>query len=262
MFMQNKQSGLIAVVTAAAVLWGGMIHADPLEDAMKLEKRIVRDGARSQKRIDKLAEATRDAASEYKLTLQRIDSLKAYNKQYEAMIRSQEAEMASIQRQMDRIDDTERAVVPLMNDMIDRLEQFIELDMPFLMKERRHRVKRLRTSMQRANLTNSEKYRQILEAYTIEMQYGETIEAYQDDVKLDDGQVVKANFLRFGRTALIYQSLDEKFAKYWDADKRAWVDLDDSYRIPVRNAIRIAKGMANPNLVVLPVPAAQPAAGE
>ncbi len=263
MLKKMKLSGLLAALlstVATATFFSGVAQAaDALEESIKIEKGIARSAAASQTKIDKLADSTADMSADYKLTLQRVDNLKSYNRQYEQLIKSQENEVASINRQMDAIDDTEKGVVPLMNDMIDMLEKFVEADIPFLLEERRDRVTRLRTNMLRADLSNSEKYRQILEAYQIENQYGDFADTYDDKIKSSDGKEITVNFYRFGRVSFVYQSLDEQNAAYWDNNSRSWKALDDSYRIPVRTGIKIAKRLSNPNLVILPVPAATPA---
>ena len=253
MFIQKKRSKFLTVLaTSAVIVFSGMANAaDPLEESIKVEKSIITSAAASQKRITKLAETTLDLSQDYKLTMQRVDNLRSYNRQYQKSIESQLAEMASINDQMSHIDDTEKGVVPLMHDMIDSLEQFIALDIPFLMEEREKRVLKLRNNMIRADITNSEKYRQILEAYQIEILYGESISSYQGDA-----EGLKVNFLRFGRIALVWQSLDESRASYWNNTSRSWQQLDDEYRIPVRNGIQIALRRANDDLIILPIQAA------
>ncbi len=262
MFKKMKLSGLLVALftTAATASFFTSVAqaADPLEESLKIERSIAAAAAASQTRIDRLADTTADMSADYKLTMQRVDNLRSYNKQYEELIKSQEKEMASIRYQMSVVDDTEKGVVPLMNDMIDKLEEFIELDIPFLLDERRGRVTKLRTNMLRADLSNSEKYRQILEAYQIENQYGDFAEA-KDGKITSGGKEITVTYYRFGRVAYVYQSLDEQTAAYWDNDSRSWKPLDDSYRIPVRNGIKIARRLSNPNLVILPVPAAKPA---
>ncbi len=111
----------------------------------------------------------------------------------------------------------------------------------------------LRELMGRADVTNAEKYRRILEAYQIENDYGRTIEAYRGT--LADGRTV--DFLRVGRIALIYQTLDADEAAVWDQAARQWVALDSSYRTAIKQGLRIARKQAAPDMIRLPLPAAQ-----
>ncbi len=260
MLKQMKTSdlriALVKIVAMTSIFFGIAQAADPLEESFKIERGIVRAAAASQVKIDTLAESTMTMSQDYKLTMQRVDNLRSYNKQYEELIKSQQREMTSINDQMSKIDDTERGVVPLMNDMITTLEEFINLDIPFLLEERHERIDRLRTNMLRADLSNSEKYRQILEAYQIENQYGDFAVAYEGSAP---GEEISVSYYQFGRVALVYQSADEKKAAYWDKESNSWKDLDDSYRIPVRQGIKIARRLSNADLVILPVAAAQPA---
>ena len=102
-----------------------------------------------------------------------------------------------------------RDVTPLMGRMIDNLEQFVLLDIPFMLEERTQRVAALREAMANADVTVSERYRRILEAYQIEMEFGRTIEAYEDT--LGEGNAQRTlQFLRVGRVALLYQTEDQK----------------------------------------------------
>ena len=90
--------------------------------------------------------------------------------------------MATIEQQLLEIETTSREVLPLMQQMLDTLEQFVALDVPFLLEERTKRVATLKEMMARADVTISEKYRRILEAYQVEMDYGRTIEAYEGEL--------------------------------------------------------------------------------
>ncbi|MEL0036026.1 MAG: DUF3450 domain-containing protein, partial [Gammaproteobacteria bacterium] len=182
-----------------------------------------------------------------------IDSIKRYNRSIEGYISRQEAEMDSIQTQMDGIDATERAVIPMMEDMIETLDQFVAMDMPFLKEERTERVKFLREMMLRADVSNSEKYRKILEAYQVENDYGTSVGAYEGTLEGEDKTV---DFLRVGRVALVWQSRDEQSRAYWDNTSRSWVPLGDEYRKSISEGIKMARGQANLDLVKLPIQAA------
>jgi hypothetical protein len=207
----------------------------------------------SQRRIDALSEETDKMLAEYRTRLKQIDALRIYNSQMEQLIASQDLEMASLRRQIDDVEVVGRGVTPLMLKMIDALDAFVALDVPFLKEERATRVQHLRELMGRADVTNAEKYRRILEAYQIENDYGRTIEAYRGT--LADGRTV--DFLRVGRIALVYQTLDADELAVWDQETEDWIELDSSYRTAIKQGLRIARKQSAPDLIRLPLPAAQ-----
>jgi hypothetical protein len=133
---------------------------------------------------------------------------------------------------------------------------------PFLKAERNKRVQTLKETMSRADVSTAEKYRRVLEAYSIEMEYGRTLEAYEDKLEVaDGGEPRTVNFLRIGRTALLYQTLDGDETGYWDIDKKAWV-VDNGYEDDVASGIKVARKVTAPDLLIAPVRAAEPAAKE
>ena len=241
--------------------------AAPEPDPEQLgEVQAVRDeantaGQQSQRRIDKLSDETETLFSRYSATLKQIDSLRVFNRQMRELIASQEAELASLADQLERVASVGRSVTPLMIRMIDAIESFVSLDVPFLIDERSERVADLRKLMNRADVSNAEKFRQIMEAYQIENEYGRTIEAYRSSLQIGDREVT-VDFLRFGRIALVYQSLDEAENGVWDQNGRQWVALDGSWRSSIRQGLRIARKQAAPDLIRLPLPAATTAKGE
>ena len=113
-------------------------------------------------------------------------------------------------------------------------------------------IDRLRDMMERADVAVSEKFSQILRAYQIENEYGRTMEAYGDTINVE-GAELKADVLKVGRVALVYQTPDGEVTGRWDADAQAWVELDDSYTTPVRNGIRMARKQLSVDMLPLPV---------
>jgi hypothetical protein len=99
-----------------------------------------------------------------------------------------------------------------------------------------------------------------MEAYQIENEYGRTIEAYRSTLERGDREVT-VDFLRVGRIALVYQTLDEADAGAWDQETRSWVPLDSSYRSAIRQGLRIARKQAAPDLIRLPLPPPESAKG-
>lgn len=248
-------SGLLLVTGSVAIV--AQAPAQTLADAVGQRTQANEEGQDSQRRVDALSDQTDALASEYRSTLKQIESLRIYNAQLQDLITSQEVEMASLQAQIDDVEIVERGIPPLMLEMIDGLERFVHLDVPFLGEERAGRVDGLRDLMKRADVTNAEKYRRIAEAYQIENDYGRTIESYRG--QLDDGRTV--DFLRIGRIALVYQTLDGEETGVWEQQEGGgggqWTALDDGYRTPVKNGIKIAKKQTAPDMISLPLAAAK-----
>jgi hypothetical protein len=235
----------IAPATASAQNVEGAINAASSMD----------DAARnSQARIDQTVDETQRLARQYSAIMKEIDGLEVYNALLEKQLESQNQEMADLNDSIDRVSVIERQVTPLMLKMIDSLDQFVELDMPFLLEERRQRVAFLRTLLERSDVTVAEKFRRLLEAYEIENDYGRTIESYKGSLEVG-GASREVEFLRVGRTALLYQTIDAEIFGMWDKSQGAWVPLPAEYRNPIRDGIRMAHKQIAPNLLTLPISA-------
>ena len=246
----SRLGGAFLVMTSVAIV--AQAPAQTLAEAVETRTAANGEGQSSQSRVDKLSDETDAITSEYRSTLKQIESLLVYNRQLSGLIDTQVQEMASLQSQIDEIEVVERGVSPLMERMISSLEAFVTLDVPFLEEERSNRVEGLRELMIRADVTNAEKYRRIVEAFQIENDYGRTIEAYRG--MLDDGKTV--DFLRVGRIALVYQTLDGEETGVWDPNALEWTILDDSYRTPIKQGLKIARKQSAPDMIHLPLPAA------
>ncbi len=231
-----------------------------LDDTFSIRSEGNDESAVAQKQIDEISDEIDDRLVEYRIALKQTDSIRIYNRQMRDLIASQEAELASLVDQLARLQGVGRSVTPLMLRMIEAIEKFVALDVPFLIEERTERIAELRTVMARADVTNAGKYRQVMEAYQIENEYGRTIEAYRGTLELDNRETT-VDFLRFGRIALVYQSLDEAYSGMWDHRTRSWTPLDSSYRSSIRHGLRIARKQAPPDLIRLPLPAATKAGG-
>jgi len=248
--MKPIETGAMVFALIAVLLVGGA-GAQTLELVLNEQAAANKKAAAAQAHIDQLADQTQGLLSKYSQTLATNESLKKYNDQLQLEVSSQKDRIADVQRELGEINNTQQSVLPLMQRMIDTLDKFVQLDVPFLLEERTKRVAGLKQMMDRADVSSSEKYRRILEAYQIETEYGRTIEAY--DGKLGDGDQAKnVEFLRVGRIALLYQSPDGKETGYWDADQKKWV-VDDDYASYTRQAIRIAKKEGAPDLLWVPV---------
>ena len=245
-----KASSRIAWVSAA-VLTFGSAHAQILDTTVQAETEINDNAARSQQTINQISDQTEDLITEYRQVLGEIESLQVYNERLETIVGNQRLELSTIEDQLERLESTNRGAIPLIVKMVDMLEQVIENDLPFMMDERRNRVADLRDIIDRADVTTSEKYRRVMESYQVEMEYGRQPFAYQGRLEATGRQV---NFLRVGRVLLLYQTLDGETTGWYNPTTSEWETLGDEYRVPVDQALRIARNQAAPDLVKLPVP--------
>ena len=207
----------------------------------------------SQKKVDALGDQRRDLQGEYRAVLREIEGLDAYNRQLQRQIDLQHEEMSELDNSISQATTVDRQILPLMLRMVGALEQFISLDLPFLASERAERLTFVKDAIDRVDVTVAEKFRQVLEAYTVELEFGRTIEAYTG-LETIDGQKLEVDFLRVGRIGLYYQSLDGTQSGRWDAKEKQWVSLPATYRNALRDAIKVARKLVAPDLLTLPLP--------
>lgn len=243
---------VLSSILGLALLNISSAETTSLDDAVKTKLQAQDDVVKSQKKVDTLVNQTRDLVQEYRETISKTESLGTYNGQLSKLIKKQKASLGSIKRQLDNVEETQRNIVPLMIKMIDTLEKFVKLDLPFLLQERQQRVADLKNIMDRPDVSLPDKYRRIMEAYQIEMEYGRTIEAYSDTVKLDD-QEYTVDVLRVGRLLICFQTLDGKLSGTWNKEKKSWEKLSSEYDRSIKQGIQIAKKQAPPELVKLPI---------
>ena len=257
MTMHRLKTGLIAALVATGTLLGAVaaVQANNLDSVLKVGNAKNEAARKSQAKIDRLADETRDLLSDYKTVVKQIDGLKVYNARLQRQIDNQMKRIAEIDDSIAQVTIISRQMTPLVIRMIDGLEKFVELDVPFHLDERQQRIDFLRSNLDRSDVSVAEKFRQVLEAYKIENEYGRKIDAYKGSVEID-GTERDVNFFRVGRIALLYQTTDTEISGAWDQASRSWVPLDrGEFRNAIMKGLRIARKEASIDLLTLPVAA-------
>ena len=249
-------SGTLMSVLIAAIFSTAAFAQATVDQVTQEGEKRADAGAAEQQRIEQVANQTDALLSDYKTVTKVVDGLLVYNGLLQRQVDNQEAEKVALAESIDNVALIERQIVPMMTRMIDSLEVFIQLDTPFLMKERTERVDRLRGMMERSDVTAAEKFRRVIEAYQIENDYGRTIEAYRGSVDIN-GTPQEVDFLRIGRVSLTYQSVGGGHTGAWDNDAGAYVELPpEKYKTQVAHGLRVARKQVAPDLLVVPVSAA------
>jgi len=257
MTMHRLKNVLIAALVSSGALLGTVaaVQASTLDSILKVGEAKNVAARKSQVKIDRLADETRDLLTDYKTVTKQIDGLKVYNARLQRQIDNQVARIGEIDDSIAQVTVISRQMTPLVIRMIDGLEKFVELDVPFHTDERQQRIDFLRANLDRSDVTVAEKFRQVLEAYKIENEYGRKIDAYKGSVEID-GVERDVNFFRVGRIALLYQTTDTEISGAWDQRSRSWVPLDrGEYRNAIMKGLRIARKEASIDLMNLPVAA-------
>lgn len=259
--MKNQRLKAVALSTvlSAGALMGSVAMADQTLDAVlqvgQAKTTLAQD---SQKRIDRLAQETDELTQQFRQQNKLIDDLRVFNAQMEKQVSKQLQVVTELGQSIEKVTVIERQIQPLIFRMLDSLEQFVNLDKPFSLEERQARIEMLRSNQDRADISVSEKFRQVLEAYKIESAYGSTIEAYKATLPLN-GQDREVNILRVGRISLMYQTTDAASSGYWDVSQKAWVDLDSSYNGSILKGLRIARDQASKDIMTMPIQAPEAA---
>jgi hypothetical protein len=214
----------------------------------------------SQERINEVVEGTRSLADDYRGINKEIDGLKVYNRLMTAQTNGQQATLDDIALSMEQVDVINRQIFPLMERMIDGLEQSIALDIPFLMEERDKRMADLKGILERSDVSVAEKFRKVMEAYQIEMDYGTSSEWYRESLNVD-GAVREYNMFRVGRIGLYFQSDDTNITGWFNPVAREYELLGSDHRSEIRKGIRIARQLIAPELILVPMPGPEDADG-
>lgn len=256
-----RRSAGLALSAGLLMSASGMAAEDEVDQAIETGVRRTEQAQEAQQQIDRLSGDIEQRVEAYRSVEKEIEGLEVYVAQLRRQIADQESELGKLERSIENVTLVERQITPLMLKMVDALEQFVELDVPFLLEERRERLAELQSLIGRADVTVAEKFRKVMEAYQSEMEFGQTIEAYRGSLALS-GEPQEVEFLRLGRVALLYRSLDGEDVGVWDQEDGAWESLGASYRGEVERGLRIAREQAAPDLIRLPLPVAQAASTE
>ena len=244
-------------IVRASLVWAVVLlplkgFTQDVEDVLTEQESLQQDAQQSQLRVESLDDETMRMVSSYNRELQRHEELLTYNENMRQLLASQELEKNRINNELTEVEVVRQAIVPLMVEMVDVLDQFIALDQPMLVEERAARIDQLKNIITRSDVEIAEKYRRIIEAYQIEAEYGQSLEAYESQATVE-GRDLTVDYLRIGRVGLYFVSLDRQTAGIWNNTTDSWTRLPEQYLDALDYALRVAREQAPPNLIELPL---------
>ena len=222
-----------------------------LQQAIDIEASSSNDAASRQEFIDNVDSEILVLTGDIQFLSQQLDLTNIYNRQLQELIDSQNAEIISINEQMVELDKTNKGILPTLEEMVSTLESIINNDVPFLLTERKARVAELKDILKQSNISTSEKFRRVFEAYQIENEFGRTIESYRDEITFDS-ETFNVEVFRLGRVGLYARTSDGRHTAMYSKKEGRWVrkkGIDNELVV----ALKIARKELPPSLLKLPI---------
>lgn len=224
-----------------------------LGPALDSSEQATRRAQQVQVQINQLDDERSDMIREYRTLLQRRDAADLYARQQEKVVESQRREVESLTEQLGRIDEITAETIPMLITMVEDLETFVAADLPFKQEFRQQRLQNIRAALDSADVSTAEKYRVIIEAYQAEMEYGNTIDTWEDTVDVD-GTEQTVDMFQYGRVALVWLTSDDSRAARFNRETGSWDPITSgALRADIREAIRVAAGTKQQEVLFGPV---------
>lgn len=243
------------------ILWGFFIlSVQPL--AAETQPSLIRQTLEEHEKgmaAEGQAQKTRESwAEERGRLLSRLEALEREHRDLEIQKGRQlrarnhlSGEVADIRRELAEARRLEKDLDGRLESLVQRLEEAVALDLPFLREERSQRLSMLKRLLVDPDAPPAERLRRVLEALRIEADYGFTTEVRREIIETDQGEVT-AQVLRVGRLALFYRTEDGRTGQYDPAEGR-WISLEKSWEGPMARTLDVATRRRAPELVVLPL---------
>lgn len=240
----------ILLAGATVMAFAAPAHAQ-LDSALSAAKSSTAASAASQQRVETMDDDADSMIREYRAVLQQKDNIALFVDQQDIYLRSQTAEIESLNSQLGTVEQIKQGMSPMMLRMAAALEDSVNADLPFRVAERQARIERIKAVLSDPEVSPAEQYRQVLNGFKIEVTYGQGLDSYEGVHPTRPGNVV--NFLRFGRTALLYITKDESEIARYNLATKSWEPISSGEALALRKAIRVANGEAAPEVVFAPV---------
>lgn len=254
MKMMSKKKRLVQTLFASLMVFtvSALANSSRMDESHQVETRITDQAANTQKIVSKSSENSLKLQVEIDALKAELKNLEVYRSHLNKLVQSQQQELTSLQMQLLQIDDTRKSIVPLMYAMLDGLETVVETDKPIRYQKRIERIRSLKEMMSKADISDAEKYRRILEALQIEVDYGSKMGRYFASIEVD-GRNIEAEVLYFAKAVLVARSIDQKRYWSWSVVTDEWQDVNQDVGENIDLAFKVANKQIAPTLLNLPV---------
>ncbi len=207
----------------------------------------------TQKAEDKWAEDKASLKAEYADLQKQNKRLEDENKRLKRELEARQKKVEELNLRKEEVLRISRELFPFLEQTVKRLAGFIDTDTPFLLNERKNRVKNLNGILYDPSVSIGEKFRKVMEAISIEAEYGNTIEVYQEKIKTEGKDPVMASIFRLGRISLFFMTPDMKACGVYDPASGLWKKVPPEYGRAIHAAIEIGSKRRPASILDLPL---------
>lgn len=227
--------------------------ANDLSQANQTQLKTNQLSQTSQQKINHNAEQSMELTNQVAQLKEEIRNLSIYRSHLENLVSNQQQEQESLNDQIEQIKLTRQGIVPLMYQMLTSLELIVKSDKPIKLEQRLTRIDDLKRMMGRADVSDAEKYRRILEAFQIELDYGNKLSLYRNTITVNENQDREVELVAIGRLALLARSFDQQNYWYWSNQQVQWLQGDSNNLPQINQAFDVASKKTPPSLLSLPI---------
>ncbi len=239
--------GLFLLVGTATV-WAD----NPAEEVQETVTGTVEIQEETQRKEDRWALEKARLEARYRASKAHIASLEDQTDLWTKKVEVLQERVDELSRRIEESERLDAHLHRILDEVMNRLEGWVEADLPFLPEERADRLTFLEESLAQTDMSSAEKLRHLLEALLVECEYGDTVEVYEQSIEVD-GEPLFVQVFRLGRLSIFWQTPDGGRVGEYDRVTKRWVELPKEYARSIAAAVEMAERRRPVELLRLPV---------
>ncbi len=170
------------------------------------------------------------------------------------IIAKQEQYITTTNNKIIELENMRQNLVPYLKEVISRLEDNVNKDLPFSRDERIKTLSELKYTVADSKTGMGEKLKKVLDALKTEMDYGYSVENSMGEIQYK-GEKLQVHLFRLGRVAMYMRTIDDKEAGIYNG--KEWTPVSKEYGAEIQKAMENAKRSKSTEFVNLPLRVAQ-----
>ena len=139
-----KRTAILGSAAAVLAVLSAPAQAQ-FRSALQESEATATETARAQQQIDQLDDQTASLLNDYRANLKQLEAARRYNASLTRNIEAQERQLVRLREDIENVEGLQRAMQPLMEDMVATFGDLVAADLPFLATERAERAARLQS---------------------------------------------------------------------------------------------------------------------